>query len=139
MERPGIVDINWVVEELCAEIVGYLGRDEQSFGTNLQGWRTEKRNVVEHTRLSLVTTVMLWTTSCRHSLRSFNPWLGRVNSRTFANTPRNWLPRASRNVSDKAIDAAQASASRPSRTDDVRAFYERVSRPPMRKQVMVCI
>lgn len=81
-------------------------------------------------------TIMLSSTSCRHSFRSFKPWLGRSQSRTFVQTPQKWFPRISRNVSAGAMDAAPAS--RHAGMDSVRTFCERVGRPPIRRQVAVC-
>ncbi|KAI9457180.1 hypothetical protein HD554DRAFT_2143408 [Boletus coccyginus] len=76
---------------------------------------------------------MLWTTTCRHPFRSFNPWLGRTPNRTFVQTSRKWFPRVSRNVSGGPIN--DASTSRPAGVDSVRTFCERVGRPPIRNQV----
>lgn len=49
VERPGVVDVDGIVEVFRSEIVAYLGHDEDRFGgTSFQGWGTEKRNVVKH-------------------------------------------------------------------------------------------
>ena len=51
VERPGIVDIDGVLEVFCSEIVGYLRHDEDVFArrrAGLYGWGTEERNVVKH-------------------------------------------------------------------------------------------
>ncbi|KAF8547476.1 hypothetical protein OG21DRAFT_1527129 [Imleria badia] len=77
---------------------------------------------------------MLWTPTCRHSFRSFNPWLGRTQSRLFVQTSQKRFPRISRNVSGGPLDAAPASA-RAAAVENVRTFCERVGRPPIRRQV----
>ncbi|KAG8214980.1 hypothetical protein J3R82DRAFT_8383 [Butyriboletus roseoflavus] len=72
--------------------------------------------------------------SCRHSIRSPKLWLGRTQSRTFAQTSQKWFPRISRNVSGRAINEATPT-SRHAGTESVRTFCERVGRPRIRRQV----
>lgn len=148
-EGPGVVDVDGVVQVLCSKIVGYLRHDEDGFaGRSDLRWRgTKKRDVVKHgsgcpslvvretAKYSTHTLVMLWTTSCRRPSRCFNPWLGRTHSRSLVQTSRNLFPRISRHVSGRAVDPSPASP----RLDNVRTFCERVSRPPIRKQVAVRI
>lgn len=110
--------------------------------SNEVAWLGNARNYGQQTigrDYNLVcTTVMLSSASCRHSFRSFKPWLGRSQSRTFVQTSQKLFPRISRTVSERAMDVAQAPASRHAEMDIVRTFCERVGRPPIRRQVAVC-
>ncbi|KIJ65121.1 hypothetical protein HYDPIDRAFT_153072 [Hydnomerulius pinastri MD-312] len=77
---------------------------------------------------------MLWTTSCRHSVRSFKTCLGPLKSRSFAQTSHNWFPRPSpRTV--KAAKAVPSFREEIAKTSGVTPFSERLGRPTIRKQV----